>query len=129
MSIARKSSQVLLHLLGQKPGTDLGFNRLTGSIPAALGNLTNLRYLSLYGNQLSGSVPPNLQNLQPSQLYIVYNALYANDGGPKSFLDLKEPRWDATQTVAPSNVSALPPSDSSILVSWTPISFMNHAGR
>ena len=36
---------------------DLGSNSLTGNIPATLGSLTKLKWLSLTTNQLSGSVP------------------------------------------------------------------------
>ena len=48
---------------------DLGSNGLGGTIPAELSNLTNLRTLHLVGNELSGSIPAwlgnfnNLQNL------------------------------------------------------------------
>ncbi len=38
-------------------------NQLSGSIPADLGNLTNLQQLWLYNNQLSGSIPAELGNL------------------------------------------------------------------
>ncbi len=38
-------------------------NQLRGSIPAQLGNLTNLRSLNASGNQLSGSIPAQLGNL------------------------------------------------------------------
>ena len=38
-------------------------NSLTGSIPAELGNLTNLTTLYLYRNSLSGSIPAELGNL------------------------------------------------------------------
>ena len=41
----------------------LGFNRLSGTIPASLGNLTKLRNLSLHNNQLSGTIPASLGNL------------------------------------------------------------------
>ena len=37
-------------------------DQLTGSIPPEIGNLTNLRYLSL-GSQLTGSIPPEIGNL------------------------------------------------------------------
>ena len=36
---------------------------LTGQIPSGLGSLTNLRTLSLWGNQLTGTIPPELGNL------------------------------------------------------------------
>jgi hypothetical protein len=36
---------------------------LSGSLPAELGNLSNLQYLYLYNNELSGFVPPELASL------------------------------------------------------------------
>ncbi len=41
----------------------LNLNNLTGDIPAALGNLTNLESLVLVGNSLTGAIPPQLGNL------------------------------------------------------------------
>ena len=45
--------------------TDLSLydNQLTGSIPAELGNLTNLELLSLFNNQLTGAIPAELGGL------------------------------------------------------------------
>ncbi len=42
---------------------DLSDNQLSGSIPAELGNLSNLTELVLWDNQLSGSIPAELGNL------------------------------------------------------------------
>jgi hypothetical protein len=47
-------------------------NQLTGSIPAALGNMTNLEMLSLRNNQFTGAIPAelgNLTNLREMSLY------------------------------------------------------------
>ena len=43
-------------------------NRLTGSIPSELGNLSNLDFLGLAGNQLSGCIPAALRNVQDNNL-------------------------------------------------------------
>ena len=51
-------------------------NNLTGSIPAALGNLTNLTRLQFTGNALTGSIPAELGNLTNLEwLYLFGNNL------------------------------------------------------
>jgi len=60
---------------------------------------------------------------------ISYNALYTNDPGLQNFLDLMQPGWEYTETVAPINVNAQLQSDSSILVSWLPINYTADSGR
>ena len=47
---------------------DLSDNRLTGSIPAALGNLPNLQALTLTNNRLTGSIPSALGSLPKLQV-------------------------------------------------------------
>ncbi|TGG87743.1 MAG: hypothetical protein ERJ69_00420, partial [Aphanocapsa feldmannii 288cV] len=45
---------------GRVTRLNLSRNQLTGSIPAALANLKNLKALNLSGNQLTGSIPAAL---------------------------------------------------------------------
>ena len=42
---------------------ELGYNNLSGTIPAQLGNLTQLEELRLYGNNLTGGIPSQLGSL------------------------------------------------------------------
>ncbi len=42
---------------------DLDNNNLTGTLPAEIGNLHDLSYLSLYRNKVSGSIPDNIGKL------------------------------------------------------------------
>jgi len=48
---------------GEITSLSLGYNNLSGSIPAELGNLTSLEYLYLNYNQLTGAIPSELGNL------------------------------------------------------------------
>lgn len=53
-------------------GIGLDYNNLVGPLPVELGNLTQLKFLSLGGNQLSGGIPTelgNLSNLEEIHLY------------------------------------------------------------
>ncbi len=52
----------------------LSWNRLSGTIPAEIGDLTFLSSLYLHVNQLSGSIPPELGNLSN----LIYLELYSN---------------------------------------------------
>ncbi|MEM7129106.1 MAG: YCF48-related protein [Chloroflexota bacterium] len=48
-------------------------NQLNGPIPASLGNLTSLQVLSLYRNQLSGTIPAELSKLKNLEALHLYN--------------------------------------------------------
>ena len=49
---------------GRVTQLDLANNRLRGTIPTQLGNLSNLVVLDLYSNRLGGSIPAELGNLE-----------------------------------------------------------------
>ena len=54
-------------------------NNLKGTLPAELGNLTNLRELLLFSGNLEGNIPPELGNLTKlSYLSLSYNELIGN---------------------------------------------------
>ena len=110
---------------------DLGFNKLTGSIPPELGNLTNLRVLGLYGNVLLGTIPSSLANLtllSSNTLALHYNGLSASDPALVAFLASKSQGWDQSQTVPPTNVTAIGTGTTTVLVSWTPILYTDGSG-
>jgi Leucine-rich repeat (LRR) protein len=140
--------------LANLAGIDLYGNQLSGNIPPALGNLANLQFLSLMSNQLSGSIPPELGNLAnleflnlssnklsgniPTQLTnliaatyfsIDWNALHTTDSNLTSYLNARNPGWQNKQTVAPTGVSAIGQSSTSISVSWTPINYTGETGQ
>ena len=52
---------------------DLSNNNLTGEIPAALGDLVELRYLDLSGNALTGEIPAALGNLTKLEVLILHS--------------------------------------------------------
>ncbi|MCP4349126.1 MAG: hypothetical protein GY795_26905 [Desulfobacterales bacterium] len=58
---------------GHVTGLDRNHRNLNGSLPAELGNLTNLEILFLIGNELSGSVPSELGNLTNLELLLLSN--------------------------------------------------------
>ncbi|KAK9129462.1 hypothetical protein Sjap_009949 [Stephania japonica] len=65
----RMSGQVLGSLL-------LSNNRITGRIPPAIGNLTNLQIISLDMNRLSGEIPPEIGHLRNlSKLNVSLNGI------------------------------------------------------
>ncbi len=108
---------------------DLSSNHLSGSIPSELENLSSLQRLWLYSNQLSGSIPTELRNLNNlSNTDIGYNALWTDDAELQAFLDIKDPDWDETQTIAPEGLTIVSVADHTVWLDWTPIMYTDDAG-
>ena len=109
----------------------LDSNQFSGSIPDWLGSLQSLRNVLLSNNKLSGKIPSSitgLTNLSSNGIQVGYNALTTNDPAVKALLDAKEPGWDLTQTVPPSDARVVAQREHSITLAWTPIGFSNGPG-
>ncbi|MEM7127847.1 MAG: leucine-rich repeat domain-containing protein [Chloroflexota bacterium] len=112
----------------------LAVNQLTGPIPTELGNLTNLVALRLEYNGLNETMPTsltqlvNLHTAPYNGLNVGYNRLTASDSALVNFLREKDPDWDQTQTVPPTNVDVTIQSIGSIELTWTPIAYQDNGG-
>ena len=94
-------------------GLYLSFNQLSGSIPSQIGSLTNLTRLYLNNNQLSGSIPPALANLtKVSYLALANNELDPNvtDAALLAWLDARLARdnWRNQRVPIGENRISLP---------------------
>jgi len=71
----------------------LNSNQLSGSIPTELGDLSNLQYLILYANSLSGSIPTELGNLAKLRQLQLYNNSGMSGGIPTELGNLSSLQW------------------------------------
>ncbi|MFW5748121.1 MAG: immunoglobulin-like domain-containing protein [Chloroflexota bacterium] len=114
---------------GSITGLSLPENNLVGSIPPEIGNLTQLDALNLSNNALRGSVPPQITNLSFTyDLDLGFNALRAPDAAAEAFLGQRDPDWDETQTVPPTNISVTSVTNTSLTLGWTPILYTAGGG-
>ena len=119
-SLGNLSNLQLLFLFG---------NKLSGNIPAEIGDLTSLNRLDLDNNRLGGDVPFQIENLTNLDwLDIGYNKLTASDASTIDFLDAKDPDWQETQTIPPSNLQASVQSSSCVELTWVPINYTGDGG-
>ena len=58
---------------GRVTKIDLTNNNLSGTIPAEIGNLTNLDTLIFQGNQLTGSIPVEIGSLSDLRMLVLWN--------------------------------------------------------
>ena len=106
-------------------------NQLSGVIPDTLGGLATLQQLSIYGNKLEGPIPTTLTGLTgllPGGVDFAYNLLYTSDPTLITFLNSKDPDWAASQTIAPSGVTATVRDGGVIRISWTTIPYTGGGG-
>jgi protocatechuate 3,4-dioxygenase beta subunit len=76
----------------------LNNNLLSGSIPTEFGNLQDVSTLNLNNNLLTGEIPPSLANLSwVSEFNIGTNCLYALDQTLRTWLENHDPDWESTQ--------------------------------
>ena len=117
--------------LAQMYDFNVSDNSLEGTIPTELSNLSQLQILNVYGNMLTGPIPTSLANLTalvPGSTDLGYNLLYTSDGALIAFLNSKDPDWAATQTIAPTEVTATSLDNAVILISWLPIAYTGGGG-
>ncbi len=111
---------------------DLSGNKIGGSLPSwiAFGySFSKLKTLRLDNNQFSGGITSQLQYYTSlDTLRLDYNMLSTSSSGLRTFLNSKNPTWESTQTVTPTNAAATPVSDHTIRISWTPIPYTQHNG-
>lgn len=108
---------------------DLGSNLFTGIIPD-LSGLIQLEILALDNNALAGEIPLSLTSLTGvTTLDLGYNALYSTD--PVTvipFLGTRDPDWDSTQTVTPTNLAVIGASPTNVVLGWSPILYTGDGG-
>lgn len=112
----------------------LNDNLLEGSLPSWLGNLDKMYRLLLSSNMFAGNIPStmlNLTKLANNWSDFRWNSLYTDDDTLRGFLNSKQINgdWESTQTVAPTNVTAIGSSLSSIDVSWDLIEYISDGGH
>lgn len=108
-------------------------NMLTGPIPEELGKLSKLKILSLNSNRLSGQIPfavGELSQLVNNESDFRWNAIYTRNKGLRKFLNQKQVDgdWEGTQTVAPADIKTIDITDTTIKLSWKPITYTNGVG-
>lgn len=108
-------------------------NKLSGPIPAQVGNLSRLKVLKIGHNRMIGEIPSPLSSLihlADNRSNFKWNGLYTNDASLRTFLNKKQKGndWESTQTVAPREIEAVSPDNTSIIISWKPIAYTGDSG-
>jgi len=95
------------------------------------GNFAKMQEFYLASNDLGGFIPSEMYNLPLTvKMSLDYNrlAITATDTGLIRLLDVANPGWEQTQTIAPTNVQAKTINSFQIQIGWTPIIYTPNPG-
>jgi hypothetical protein len=108
----------------------LAGNNLSGTLPLALGDLTELRRLRLENNALRDRIPPSLCDLAHLEnLSIAFNALTSRRQSVLTCLAALESDWQASQTAPVTKLRLTEITTDSVSLTWTPISYTEEGGH
>jgi hypothetical protein len=108
-------------------------NMLSGPLPKEFEKLAKLKIVTLNSNRLNGEIPSSmgeLSQLENNESDFRWNALYTSNKSVRKFLNQKQVDgdWESTQTVAPSDIKIIDITDTTIKLSWKPITYTNGVG-
>jgi Leucine-rich repeat (LRR) protein len=107
----------------------LSMRGLTGSIPASIGNLTQLDELLLNGNRLSHNLPASLVSLKNLvKADLGYNMLTASNFKVRDLLTKVNSDWYTTQTITPTSINWIATAAPSINGIWFSIPYIEGNG-
>ncbi len=106
-------------------------NRLSGTLPAAIGALGQLMRLDLRDNLLGGALPGGLCELVDTaagNANLAYNRFHAANSRVRACAMALDPDGGATQTIAPRDVTVSAIATDSLTLTWRPISYTADGG-
>ncbi len=109
-------------------GFYIGSNLLTGILPSELGSLVNVEVFSIEKNALEGEIPFSITNMVNLGTDFGYNKLTGSNPAVVAFLDAKDPDWDETQTVPPTDLATTDAYTTGLDIAWTSINYTEDGG-
>jgi len=105
-------------------------NHVSGTLPAALGNLTGLTRLRLENNALLGRIPPSLCTLTArlTEMSLAYNALFSRSASATRCADQLDSDWLATQTAPVTDLRPTEFYTNAVRLAWAPIAYIADGG-
>ena len=71
----------------------MGYNRLTGTVPASLGDLQQITYLMMDWNDLTGTIPPELGKLGQLSGWLSLEGNHLSGTVPPTLANLTQATW------------------------------------